>query len=79
MIQSLDSIRLPDRNISCVVQQGSSPSSSIDIPSLIGVKLCFHLYMYVYILVSHQDRLEDMKCFHSCICISVICLDCYEE
>ncbi len=40
-------------------------------------KACFHLYMYVYICisVSHQDRLEDMKCFHSCICVSVIRLD----
>ncbi len=28
-------------------------------------KLRFHLYVYVSVSVSYQDRLEDMKCFHS--------------
>ncbi len=41
------------------------------------VKPCFHLYVYVY--VSHQDRLDDMKCFHSCIWVSVIHLNHYYE
>ncbi len=43
--------------------------------------LYFHLYMnmYVYVSVSHQVRLKDTRCFHSCICISGIHLDCYYE
>ncbi len=36
------------------------------------LKLCFHLYVYVCVSLLPQDRLEDMKCFHSCICISII-------
>ncbi len=40
-------------------------------------KLRFHLYVYVYmymhvcISISHQDRLEDIKCFHSYVFIRV--------
>ncbi len=29
--------------------------------------------------VSHQDRLEDMECFHSYVCLCIICLDRYWE
>ncbi len=41
------------------------------------VKLHFHLYMYVYVCVSvsYQDRLGEMKCFHSYICVCIIRLD----
>ncbi len=33
------------------------------------IKLKFYLYMYVcmYASISHQDRLADIKCFHSYI------------
>ncbi len=42
------------------------------------LKLRFHLYVYVCVcIVSYQNRLEDMKCFPSCIYISVIHLDRY--
>ncbi len=27
------------------------------------------------VFLPYQDRLEDIKCFHSCICMWVICLD----
>ncbi len=35
-----------------------------------NLKLYFHFYVYVYLYVSvsHQDRLEDMKCFHWYLC-----------
>ncbi len=43
------------------------------------LKLRFHLYMYMYISISYQDRLEDMKCFHSYVCMCVIRLGHYQE
>ncbi len=45
------------------------------------VMLCFHLYVYMYVCVSisYQDRLEDMKWFHSCVCMWIIRLDHYQE
>ncbi len=36
------------------------------------IKPRFHLNVYMCISVSHEDRLEDMKCFHSCIYVFVI-------
>ncbi len=46
-----------------------------------SLSLCFHLYVYIYvrISVSHQNRLEDMKCFLSYVCISIIRFDHYKE
>ncbi len=43
-----------------------------------GVKPSSHLFMYVYIFVSHQDSLEHRKCFHSCIYVCVIRVDRYQ-
>ncbi len=42
-------------------------------------KLCFHLYVYVYMCVSmsYRDRLDSMKHFHSYICMCVIRFDGY--
>ncbi len=61
--------------VSYILLQAPSPSVG-----LVGRQsLCFHLYMYVCIFISHQDRLEDMKCFHSYVCMSVTWLNRYEE
>ncbi len=38
-------------------------------------KLCFHLFVYVYVWYPYQDRIEDVKYFHSSICISAMCFD----
>ncbi len=32
------------------------------------------MYMYVCVSVSHQDRLDDMKCYYSYLCVAVIAL-----
>ncbi len=51
-----------------------SNSRQVCLP-LHSIKLRFHLYVYVCISVSHQDRLEEMKCFHSYVCVCVIHVD----
>ncbi len=33
----------------------------------VGLSLCFYLYVYVCVSVSHQDRLDDMKCPFICM------------